>query len=49
MSGYIFENRIGEYVCILNIPDCEAKDQEGYKSEENLYTLVSEIKESILK
>lgn len=41
MSGYIFENRIGEYVCILKIKPSDPED--------NLYTLISDIKESMLK
>lgn len=41
MKGYAFENRQGEYVCILEL--------QCYEDEDKLYLLISEIKSSLLR
>jgi two-component system response regulator YesN len=49
MRGYTFENRPGEYVCILKLQ--REQDEEGvyYEDTENLYSLLSSIKDSVYK
>ncbi len=49
MKGYTFENRPGEYVCILRLQ--REQDEEGifYEDTENLYSLLSSIKDSVFQ
>jgi two-component system response regulator YesN len=49
MKGYTFENRPGEYVGILRLQ--REQDEEGllYEDKENLYTLLSGIRDSVYK
>jgi two-component system, response regulator YesN len=47
-GGYTFENRPAEYVCILRLRCHEDEDNICYEDKENLYSLISGIKDSLL-
>lgn len=49
MKGYTFENRQGEYVCILKLQCNEDEDHLCYEDEDKLYSLISEIRDSLLQ
>lgn len=49
MKGYTFENRPGEYVCILRLQCGRDEDNLFYEDKENLYSLLSDIKDNVYK
>lgn len=49
IKGYAFENRPGEYVCILRMGCHKDEDDVCYEDKENLYSLISDIKDSLLR
>jgi two-component system response regulator YesN len=49
MKGHAFENRPGEYICIVRLQCREDEYNQCYGDEENLYSLLKDIKDNIHK